>query len=92
MLRQVVHFHVDCRLTSLGDLHLLLVWVNDDLVVVVRKRFSSLSTAFNYICLDILDQNILLCSLGETVAALHLIFALDLENLEVADIGLFVMG
>ena len=51
-----------------------------------------MSTALNYICLDILDQNILLCSLSETVASVHLILALDFENLEVADIGLFVMG
>ena len=51
-----------------------------------------MGTALNYICLDILDQNILLSSLSETIAAMYLIFALDLENLEVADIGLLIVG
>ena len=93
MFWQIVDFHVDCRLPSLRDLHLFLGWVNNDLIVVIRKRLSSLCSTFDDVGLDVLNEHVLLGALRKAVAALHCIFfVLDLEDLQIADVCILVVS
>ena len=91
-LRQIVHLHRNSCLSTFRNLHLLLAGIDDNLIVVVGEKLTSLSTTLHNVILDAINEVIFPRILSKANASLLSIFALnDFQDFEIAHVAILVV-
>jgi len=92
LLGKIVHFHGNCCLASLSNLHFFLPSVDYDLIVIVGEWFALLSTALQNVRLDAMDKAIFTGILGKADASnLSLLAPNDLQDFQIAHVTFLVV-